>query len=245
VTFVASLAACAAVSVVAIEPAPAGPVEELACTVSFNMDELVSVGSLVFRVVYPVPNVRFVGTGAAVSCTKLVAQADASFVDDDAGELTATFSSETGFPGLTGLALCDMRASSEPTAGDFAIVVDQASTPAGAALVPKPAVTVLQILCEAAGTTTLPPPTTTTLPPVTTTTLQPMVSCADADGDGRVTAVDALITLRAAVGTIVCPLAACDVDGSGAVSAVDALAVLRAAVGVPVTLLCPAAALAT
>jgi hypothetical protein len=51
---------------------------------------------------------------------------------------------------------------------------------------------------------------------------------------------DALVTLRAAVGTAPCPDCRCDVDDSGDVTAGDALRVLRAAVGIPVALNCPA-----
>jgi hypothetical protein len=87
---------------------------------------------------------------------------------------------------------------------------------------------------EAAGTTTTLPPTTL---PVTTTTL-PGIECGDANGDGSVSASDALAVLRGAVGTGECAACVCDVDGSGSVSATDALAVLRAAVSLPVELAC-------
>jgi len=188
--------------------------------------------------------VTFVGEGSEVSCQSLVSKATASFVDDDAGAvLTATYDAPSGFPGLTGLALCDARASAEPLATDFAITVTEANMPNGSPIVPAPAVTVLQIDCEPAPSTTLPPTTTTTTtlgPGPTTTTTLPTPGCGDPDGDGRITATDALLTLRAAVGTVTCALAACDVDHSGSVSAVDALAILRAAVGIPVELHCAA-----
>jgi hypothetical protein len=54
-----------------------------------------------------------------------------------------------------------------------------------------------------------------------------------------VTASDALIVLRTAVGTAQCPLCVCDVNDSGGITATDALTVLRYAVGQPVTLDCP------
>jgi hypothetical protein len=53
----------------------------------------------------------------------------------------------------------------------------------------------------------------------------------DANRDGLVTAVDALMTLRTAVGSDTCPLEICDVDSSGAITAPDALLILRVAVG--------------
>jgi hypothetical protein len=56
---------------------------------------------------------------------------------------------------------------------------------------------------------------------------------------GPVTATDALITLRTAVGTAVCELCRCDVDTSGAVTSTDALRILKSAVGLSVELTCP------
>lgn len=64
--------------------------------------------------------------------------------------------------------------------------------------------------------------------------------CGDANGDGMVSATDALIGLGAAVGTGMCMLCRCDVDDSGMTSATDALAILQASVGQPVALNCPA-----
>ena len=63
--------------------------------------------------------------------------------------------------------------------------------------------------------------------------------CGDPNGGG-VTATDALVVLRAAVGAAGCELCVCDVDSSGAIVASDALIVLQAAVGGAVTLSCPA-----
>ena len=63
--------------------------------------------------------------------------------------------------------------------------------------------------------------------------------CGDADGNGTVSATDALRVLNAAVGSPVsCPLSRCDVDGSGTILSSDALKVLRKAVGQPVVLSC-------
>jgi hypothetical protein len=55
--------------------------------------------------------------------------------------------------------------------------------------------------------------------------------CGDVNGDGKLSAADALGALRAAVGLEECPVAVCDVDQSGAVSAGDALRILATAVG--------------
>jgi len=66
-----------------------------------------------------------------------------------------------------------------------------------------------------------------------------VVTASVVQGSRLVTATDALVTLRAAVGLDVCLLCVCDVDGSGAVSANDALAVLQTAVGRSVPFNCP------
>lgn len=67
------------------------------------------------------------------------------------------------------------------------------------------------------------------------------IFCGDANTDGRVTATDALIILRKAVGTsLSCPLPRCDTDGNRSIVSSDALRTLRFAVGQHVTLDCPA-----
>ncbi len=63
--------------------------------------------------------------------------------------------------------------------------------------------------------------------------------CGDPNGSGTVTAADALIALRAAVGAEACTLDLCDFNGDGKVSASDALGILRSAVGQPVEPQCP------
>lgn len=64
--------------------------------------------------------------------------------------------------------------------------------------------------------------------------------CADADDDGRVTARDALVALRASVGVDICAGCRCDVNGVAGITVADALGVLRLAVGQSLALLCPA-----
>jgi hypothetical protein len=80
-------------------------------------------------------------------------------------------------------------------------------------------------------------------PPTTTTTTsmpggEPVPG--DANGDGVVTATDALVTLKAAVGTASCAACICDADGSGSISATDALLILKVAVGQQIELMTPA-----
>jgi uncharacterized membrane protein len=64
------------------------------------------------------------------------------------------------------------------------------------------------------------------------------IVCGDATGDAVMTATDALIALRVAVGSGSCEACICDVDGSGATTATDALRILQAAVGQQVVLSC-------
>ncbi len=65
--------------------------------------------------------------------------------------------------------------------------------------------------------------------------------CGNPNGDARVTASDALFTLRVAVGSAQCDLCICDVAPSGGtagVTASDALMLLRVSVGIPIALSC-------
>jgi hypothetical protein len=87
-------------------------------------------------------------------------------------------------------------------------------------------------------TTTLNGVTTTTAHGVTTTTVIPLV-CGNALIDGAITASDALVVLKAAVGTAECELCVCDVNDSHELTASDALIVLKAAVGLEAELDCP------
>ena len=66
--------------------------------------------------------------------------------------------------------------------------------------------------------------------------------CGDPNGDGNITATDALIALLAAVSDQDCPLTQCDSDRSGSVQATDALRILQAGLQLPPLtdlLLCP------
>jgi len=65
--------------------------------------------------------------------------------------------------------------------------------------------------------------------------------CGDFNGDGKLSASDALGSLRAAVGIGSCALATCDFNGDGKLTAADALSTLRAAVGGQGAPKCPTA----
>lgn len=93
------------------------------------------------------------------------------------------------------------------------------------------------LLCSSPGRAGLSAPAAT----ATTTTTLPEVVCGDANGDGAVRAGDALLALRAAVGSSTCSLEVCDYTGDGKVAASDALAILRKAVGQEVAAHCPPA----
>lgn len=86
--------------------------------------------------------------------------------------------------------------------------------------------------CNNAGVCTMLEATTTT-----TTTMPP--ACGDADGNGSITATDALSALLTAVGAGSCAPSLCDVNSSGAITATDGLLILQAGVGQSVTLACP------
>jgi len=67
----------------------------------------------------------------------------------------------------------------------------------------------------------------------------PPANCGDANDDGAITATDALILLRASVGTAFCESCVCDVNNDETTTAGDALVALAFAVGRSVELACP------
>ncbi|MFN2426118.1 MAG: dockerin type I domain-containing protein [Candidatus Binatia bacterium] len=90
--------------------------------------------------------------------------------------------------------------------------------------------------CTPSTTTT----TTSTTLDTTTTTIPECPPCGDVNDDCNLTAGDALVVLRAAVGLVTeCTIEICDFNGSGEISSIDALATLRAAVGLPNNPQCP------
>ncbi len=70
--------------------------------------------------------------------------------------------------------------------------------------------------------------------------VEPAPLCGDATLNDAVTATDALLALKVAVGSATCALCVCDTNSSGAVTSQDALFILKFSVGQPVTLVCPA-----
>lgn len=66
-------------------------------------------------------------------------------------------------------------------------------------------------------------------------------SCGDANDNDSISSADALLTLKAAVGSAECEDYVCDVNLAGGVTSADALLILKSAVGQNVTLKCPLA----
>src|SRR5688572_418848 len=63
--------------------------------------------------------------------------------------------------------------------------------------------------------------------------------CGDANLDGSITAPDALLALKVAVGSVFCNIEICDYTGDVDITAADALAILKKAVGQPILPKCP------
>jgi hypothetical protein len=79
-------------------------------------------------------------------------------------------------------------------------------------------------------------------PSTTTTTLVPCPGiCGDATLDEAITATDALVALRVAVGQGDCAMCICDVNDSASITATDALSILRFGVGSLCEMNCPTA----
>ena len=64
-------------------------------------------------------------------------------------------------------------------------------------------------------------------------------SCGDANDNGGISASDALLALKASVGSGLCLHCVCDADSNGNLVASDAFAILRNAVGTNPNLNCP------
>lgn len=144
--------------------------------------------------------------------------------------------------------------------GDFQITIAAAEDPAAPAFQKGPACEEAPdcgqavvgriyhlVVSEAPPTTTTTTTTTTTsssstststsTSTTTTTTPPPPPVCGDANGNGLVTAADALAILKAAVGGKECDAqpCVCDMGGNGSITAADALLALKIAVGQPLS----------
>jgi hypothetical protein len=140
------------------------------------------------------------------------------------------------------LVVCTPRGTPDAQSATLTVTVLESLDTAGQPL-DDPAVVGL----ETFECTTLPETTTTvtgsttstvTDGTTTTTTLPNGEECGDADGNGSITASDALLALRTAVGAAQCPLARCDTNADGFINTTDSLRILRKAVGIGGPLVC-------
>jgi hypothetical protein len=201
----------------------------------------VGIATLVFDVAYTPPELRFVGIGTSVACTRLVPNTLAIFHDDDHGTLRLDFSTGAAISSFfQPLAVCTTESSELPKAADFSVTLVEETKVGGGTVTPPVPVRLLLPTIEDCGdvfstTTSTTVPTTSS----TTTLAPPSSECGDPTADSSITATDALFTLNAAVGLLACEPCVCDIDGSAAVSASDALIILKLAVGQPYETNCP------
>jgi len=133
-------------------------------------------------------------------------------------------------------------AVADPLEAPFSIVADQCSNQALA----KDAGCSLTVRCAPTVTSTFSdtfdiPSDDPTNPVVTFAVEAHAVVCGDANDDSRVTAADALVVLKTAVGAADCTqldTCICNVDSTGNITATDALMALKNAVGLDVALNC-------
>jgi len=236
--------AITAVSSVLIAPAAArAQPAAYRCPVTFYVEDdrspPVGIAELVFDVAYTPPELRFVGIGTSVACTRIVPNTLAVFDDDDHGTLRIDLSTDAAISSVIQLlAVCTTESVELPTASDFTITLVAETKVGGGAVVPPVLVQLLLPTvedCDAVSSTTTSTTTTTT----TTTLAPPGPECGDPTQDSAITATDALFALNAAVGLRTCEPCVCDIDGSTTVSASDALILLTIAVGQPYAPACP------
>ncbi len=119
--------------------------------ISLRLDDAVTFGSLTFTLDYSAASGEMVGSGPDVQCAividALIAGVGlAAYNDDDSNRiLTAGFLSTGGATGPVDLATCTFNGS-QPTAGDFAIIVTEAVALDFTALSPTPSVSVSSIV---------------------------------------------------------------------------------------------------
>jgi hypothetical protein len=209
---------------------------------------VLGLGHLAFRLHYTPGKLAFGSDPAACSVAPSQVGTTGTFAADDAaGTLDVGLSRKNGLL-LEPLVVCGPRGSADVETTALTVDVLEAQNLDGRVLVPTPVVDVDTFECSSS-----PPPTTTTLPVTTTlgslttttvasgtttSTIPAPPLCGDGDGNGTITAADALLALRKAVGAASCPVERCDTDASGSVTATDALRVLRAAIGISELLTC-------
>jgi hypothetical protein len=198
---------------------------------------------LEFRMLYPAAQLDFGAGTAPCEVHPLQAGVTGTFTLEQEGEMNALRVELERDNGLFPypLASCTPRGAIDWELAQLTVELVEARDKDGDTLEPPPEVAVDSFECVdvTSTTTTTTIPTSTTVPDTTTTTLPPDGMCGDADDNGSIAASDALLVLRAAVGSATCPAARCDTDSNSFVNASDALRILRAAVGLAEPLDCP------
>ncbi|MEE8310827.1 MAG: hypothetical protein V3R77_01130 [Candidatus Binatia bacterium] len=138
----------------------------LSCLIEFSVTNDVGlIGALSYNTDYSGADGTFEGQGSAVSCANLVGLLG-QFNDQDAQQnLISALIDSAGFASPTAVAECTFLTNglTAPTAGDFAVVVTDASDPNINPI--NPTVAITSITCDAPTTTS----TTTTLGGISTT----------------------------------------------------------------------------
>ncbi len=161
------LALTAAALLALPEPAAA----QYDCTVTFSLDDAVTLGALSVDVDYDEAIIDFDGSGASVVCAGLNPSALGTFNEDEGtGVLSQGYLAPAGVTGPTDLAACDFVSTLPPVPGDFPATVTSATDPFLSPVNPLPTVSVTDISCTGGPTTTTSSTTTTTLGPGSTTT---------------------------------------------------------------------------
>jgi hypothetical protein len=188
-----------------------------------------------FRVDYPKEKLDF-GEPLACAAHPLQQGVTATFENDtNAGIFQATLSRPNGlFP--YPLAVCAAAGAADAQEQALSITVAASRDTAGQDLDPPASVTLETFECvttvSPSSTTVTETTTSTTLGETTTTTIGQDGLCGDADDNGSITASDALLTLRTAVGVATCAVSLCDVNADGVINTTDSLRILRKAVGI-------------
>ena len=115
-------------------------------TVSFGLDDAITVGSLQLELDYGGADGGFAGSGASVTCASRLPGGGGLVVFSDvdaSAQLNFAMLAPAGFTGPAALANCTFIASGAvPAPGDFVITVLEANAVDGSAIAPVPAVSV-------------------------------------------------------------------------------------------------------
>lgn len=116
------------------------------CTVTFRLVDDVLAGSLMWTTMFP--SGEFVGSGESVECESLVEETISAFNEENEGAVRSGLLSLEGILGPRNVAACTVRATYQPTAGDFAISEIEATTTDLELIQPDPTIEVANIDCS-------------------------------------------------------------------------------------------------